>query len=206
MRIPTFGAKVPAAAAISAGALLAIALPGEAQVSADSPSVGAFRIESPATLQARGAAFAALVDLGVRSVRCVVREPNRVAAARSCAERLGLRLDVLRWADVEFAMLARRAAVLVNTAPAAAIAAEVDALAEAGCVLDVIYHPWPTALALAVERRGGRLATGLDMLLHQAFVQVELFTGRPAPRLAMRDALRAATGEILELPVESLTG
>jgi shikimate dehydrogenase len=152
------------------------------------------------------AAFAALADLGVRSVRCVVREPNRVAAARSCAERLGLRLDVFRWTDVEFAALARRAAVLVNTAPAAAIAAEVDALAEAGCVLDVIYHPWPTALALAVERRGGRIATGLDMLLHQAFVQVELFTGRPAPRLAMRDALRAATGEILELPVESLTG
>jgi shikimate dehydrogenase len=79
-------------------------------------------------------------------------------------------------------------------------------LAEAGCVLDVIYHPWPTALAIAVERRGGRIATGLDMLLHQAFVQVELFTGRQAPRLAMRDALRAATGNVLELPVESLAG
>jgi GrpB-like predicted nucleotidyltransferase (UPF0157 family) len=77
----------------------------------------------------------------------------------------------------------------------------VDDAARVGCVLDVIYHPWPTALAEAVARHGGRLATGLDMLLHQAFTQVELFTGRPAPREAMRDALREATGGVLDLPL-----
>jgi shikimate dehydrogenase len=31
--------------------------------------------------------------------------------------------------------------------------------------------------------------TGLQMLLHQAFTQVELFTGRPAPHDAMAAAL-----------------
>jgi len=36
---------------------------------------------------------------------------------------------------------------------------------------------------------GGRLATGLDMLLHQAFGQVEQFTGQPAPKAAMAAAL-----------------
>ncbi|MER6872421.1 shikimate dehydrogenase, partial [Amycolatopsis sp. NPDC000673] len=66
---------------------------------------------------------------------------------------------------------------------------------------DVIYHPWPTPLAEAVERRGGRLATGLDMLLHQAFGQAEHFTGRPAPREEMRAALREASGNILPLPI-----
>jgi hypothetical protein len=63
MRIPKFrarfNAKVLAVVAIAAGALLASVLPGEAQVSADSPSVAAIRIESPATLQARGAAIVA---------------------------------------------------------------------------------------------------------------------------------------------------
>jgi shikimate dehydrogenase len=68
-------------------------------------------------------------------------------------------------------------------------------------VLDVIYHPWPTPLATAVHACDGRLATGLDMLLHQAFGQVEQFTGHPAPREAMRDALRSATGGQVPLPL-----
>ena len=58
-------------------------------------------------------------------------------------------------------------------------------------MLDVIYHPWPTPVAVAVEQAGTRLATGLDMLLHQAFGQVEQFTGKPAPQDVMRDALAA---------------
>jgi shikimate dehydrogenase len=45
------------------------------------------------------------------------------------------------------------------------------------------------------------LATGLDMLLHQAFGQVELFTGEQAPRETMRDALKKATGGVLPLPL-----
>jgi shikimate dehydrogenase len=39
------------------------------------------------------------------------------------------------------------------------------------------------------------------MLLHQAFGQVEQFTGLAAPREAMRDALRAATENVLPLPL-----
>jgi shikimate dehydrogenase len=69
------------------------------------------------------------------------------------------------------------------------------------CVLDVIYHPWPTPLATAVATHGGVLATGLDMLLHQAFGQVAQFTGEEPPREAMRDALRTATGGALPLPL-----
>jgi len=37
---------------------------------------------------------------------------------------------------------------------------------------------------------GGRVIDGLQMLLHQAFAQVEQFTGRPAPKEAMAAALR----------------
>lgn len=48
--------------------------------------------------------------------------------------------------------------------------------------------------ATAVSDGGGRLATGLDVLLHQAFRQVQLFTRHPAPRAAMRSALWAAVG------------
>jgi shikimate dehydrogenase len=56
-------------------------------------------------------------------------------------------------------------------------------------LLDAIYDPWPTPLAAAVAESGGRVIDGLQMLLHQAYAQVELFTGLPAPKEAMRVAL-----------------
>jgi shikimate dehydrogenase len=147
------------------------------------------------------AAVVGLADSGVRRVSLVVREPARAAETFDAAKRAALDVDVLRWSEADFPALARESAVLVSTVPPDAVLPELDALASIGCVLDVIYHPWPTPLAEAVLARGGKLATGLDMLLHQAFGQCEHFTGRPAPREAMRDALREATGNILPLPI-----
>ncbi|MEU3269415.1 shikimate dehydrogenase [Saccharomonospora sp. NPDC006951] len=147
------------------------------------------------------AAVAAFAELGAGRVRLVVREPERAREAVATAERAGIAAEVLRWSDVDFRSLAEDAAVLVTTVPPAAVTPHVAELAVVPCLLDVIYDPWPTPLAEAVAARGGRLATGLDMLLHQAFGQVEQFTGKPAPRVAMRDALRAATGDAVPLPL-----
>jgi shikimate dehydrogenase len=147
------------------------------------------------------AALAGLAELGVRRVTVVLRDPARAEGVVGCAKRLGLPVSVVAWAEADFAGLASEAAVLVSTTPAAAVEGLADALASAACVLDVIYHPWPTPLATAVLDRGGRVATGLDMLLHQAFAQVSQFTGLPAPREAMRAALRAETGNVLALPL-----
>ncbi|RZQ66088.1 shikimate dehydrogenase [Amycolatopsis suaedae] len=146
------------------------------------------------------AVVVAFAALGLSGVTLVVRDPARAAETVAACDRAGLAVDVRPWADL--AAVPAGAAVLVSTVPPAAVAGAADALASAGCVLDVIYHPWPTPLAEAVAARGGRLATGLDMLLHQAFGQVEQFTGRQAPRQAMRDALHEATGGILPLPLD----
>jgi shikimate dehydrogenase len=147
------------------------------------------------------AALAGLIDLGVEQAYLVARDPSRAESAVRCASKLGLALEVIRWAVAPWEELAGDAAVLVNTAPATGVEPLVPMLAQAPCVLDVIYHPWPTPLATAVHARGGRLVTGLDMLLHQAFGQVEQFTGRSAPRAAMRDALHEATGGQVPLPL-----
>jgi shikimate dehydrogenase len=147
------------------------------------------------------AALAAFAELGVGEAVLVVREPARAAEALACAERVGVRARAVRWAEADLRGLAGEAAAMVSTVPAEATAGCADDLAAASCLLDVIYHPWPTPVAEAVTRRGGRLATGLDMLLHQAFGQVEQFTGLPAPREAMRDALRTATHGVLPLPL-----
>jgi shikimate 5-dehydrogenase len=55
-------------------------------------------------------------------------------------------------------------------------------------VFDVVYHPWPTSLAVAAAQQGATVVSGFDLLLHQAAVQVELLTGRPAPVEQMRRA------------------
>ena len=100
----------------------------------------------------------------------------------------------------------RRAIVLGSggTAPAAVVAlaklgvtaipAEVAAehaatFAAVPVLLDAIYDPWPTPLAAAVAGAGGQVIGGLQMLLNQAFSQVEQFTGRQAPRAQTAAAL-----------------
>ncbi|SFB22317.1 shikimate dehydrogenase [Amycolatopsis marina] len=170
-------------------------------------SAGGFRGADPGAtgvvLGAGGTAAAAAVafaELGLSGVRLVVREPARAEETSAAAARMGLAVEVLKWSEVEFAELAQ-APVVVSTVPSAAVEPHLDDLALAACLLDVIYDPWPTPLARAVAERGGSLGTGLDMLLHQAFGQVEQFTGQQAPRAAMRDALRAATGGTIPLPL-----
>ncbi|WP_406689589.1 shikimate dehydrogenase [Saccharopolyspora sp. ID03-671] len=145
------------------------------------------------------ATLAAFADLGLSEATLAVREPARAAEALEAAERIGLRVRVERLDSINLADAATAHDVVVSTLPAGAVDPHAADLAKAPCVLDVVYHPWPTPLAEAVRVTGGRLATGLDMLLHQAFGQVEHFTGEPAPRTAMRDALAEATGHSLPL-------
>lgn len=141
------------------------------------------------------AALAGFAELGMSEGVLVVREPARARSAVATAERLGLRVRVERLDTAALSELAGGCDVVVSALPAGAwdgLAAEAPAVAPH--VLDVLYDPWPTPLARAVSAAGGRLATGLDMLLHQAFGQVEWFTGLPAPRAAMRTALAEAAG------------
>lgn len=58
-------------------------------------------------------------------------------------------------------------------------------------VADLVYHPLDTALLRAAAERGCRTVDGLGMLVHQAVLQQELWTGvRPDPA-AMRAAADA---------------
>jgi shikimate dehydrogenase len=86
--------------------------------------------------------------------------------------------------------------VLVSTIPARAQTAPVLTLAEpVRAVFDVIYDPWPTPLARST--RGERvLVSGLDLLVHQAALQVALMTGADeVPLAAMRRAGEDALAE-----------
>jgi shikimate dehydrogenase len=58
-------------------------------------------------------------------------------------------------------------------------------------VVDLIYHPAVTPLLTEAAARGARTLNGLGMLVHQAAVAFEHWTGRAAPVEVMR---AAATG------------
>ena len=130
------------------------------------------------------AAVVGLAALGVTDVLIVARDPDRAAPLLALAERVGV---AARW--VELGRPIRGMAAAVSTIPAEVAAAHAKSLAETPVLLDAIYEPWPTPLALAVEEAGGRAISGLQMLLNQAFAQVEQFTGMPAPKDVMRAAL-----------------
>ncbi len=125
-----------------------------------------------------------LAELGVQRITVAARNPDKAAPLLAIGAGLGVEIT---WtalgsplSDVD---------VMVNTVPADVAARHLDTLAQTPLLLDAIYDPWPTPLAAAVERNGGRVISGLQMLLNQAFSQVEQFTGRPAPKEAMRAAL-----------------
>jgi shikimate dehydrogenase len=63
-----------------------------------------------------------------------------------------------------------------------------------GVLFDVVYAPWPTPLAAAWSARGGVVVGGLELLVEQAALQVELMTGQKPPVEAMRAAGVAALG------------
>ncbi|OFJ52845.1 shikimate dehydrogenase [Mycolicibacterium grossiae] len=133
------------------------------------------------------AAVVALADLGVSEIVVVARDPAKAAALVALGERLG---TSTRW--LALGEPVGDVAAVVSTIPADVAAIHADTVAGVPLLLDAIYDPWPTPLATAVAAAGGRVISGLQMLLHQAYAQVEQFTGLPAPKDVMGEALRRA--------------
>jgi shikimate dehydrogenase len=140
-------------------------------------------------------ALAALREIGASGIAVAVRSRSRAEPLSAVAARLGLdvRLIELGAAPGAGAGLGRAAwQLLISTVPAAGAAAVASQLGagvvRADVVFDVVYDPWPTALAEAAAAGGMRVISGYELLVHQAVGQFELMTGRQAPVAAMRAA------------------
>jgi shikimate dehydrogenase len=131
-------------------------------------------------------ALAALRNLGLFSATLLVRDPARAGETAQVAERLGVALAVETFDKLD---ALTRVDLVVSTLPGGAADAFADRLAGVPALFDVVYSPWPTGAAAAVEAAGGIVVGGFAMLLHQAVRQVELMTGRAdVPVEAMRAA------------------
>ncbi|WP_149552432.1 shikimate dehydrogenase [Streptomyces marokkonensis] len=132
-------------------------------------------------------ALAALARICSGEVTVHVRSEARAAEMRQWAERLDVTVRIAGWDDAEQAL---RAPLVVSTTPAGVTDILARAVPERPTALfDVLYDPWPTVLAARWSAYGGAVISGLDLLVHQAVLQVEQMTGRsPAPLDAMRKA------------------
>ncbi|MEU1471444.1 shikimate dehydrogenase [Streptomyces sp. NPDC005761] len=151
---------------------------------------GVEKAESAAVLGAgatASSALAALSQICTGPVTAYVRSRERGDEMRGWGERLGVDVRIADWAEAEQAL---HAPLVIATTPAGATDGLMDAVpARPGTLFDVLYEPWPTGLASAWEGSGGAVIGGLDLLVHQAVLQVEQMTGRsPAPLAAMRRA------------------
>lgn len=157
-----------------------------------------------ATLLGSGAtarsAAVALACLGVTQVRVAARNRATTSEVVTLLESLGVRADPvsLQAAGPDGWGVGPKRLVVSTLPPAAgqAVATQLGAAVglEGATLLDVVYADWPTPLALAAERAGADVVSGLEMLVHQAARQFELFTGRPAPVDVMLAAGREALG------------
>ncbi|WP_327099955.1 shikimate dehydrogenase [Nocardia vinacea] len=134
-------------------------------------------------------ALLALSELGAKAVTVVARDAGRARNAVDLAERLGMTTAVIGFDKDALRAACADAGAVVSTIPAEAAAVVAEAVAAAPVVLDAIYKPWPTPLAVAVARAEHTVVGGLEMLLNQAYGQVEQFTGRPAPHAEMAAAI-----------------
>ena len=143
---------------------------------------------------------AGLAEMGVRELILAGRRPESTAGCVDLAGRLGVPVTVCGLDQDSVMAAAAGTDLVVSTVPAGAADHLAGAVATVPALFDVVYHPWPTPLA-AASPSGRVTVTGLDMLLHQAFRQFEVFTGRPAPRAEMRAGLLVASGAGLPLPI-----
>ncbi len=128
-------------------------------------------------------------QLGISTIHTVARNHSAIAECQAIATKLGITLIDASLRDITFTPQT----LTVNTTPAGVGDTLADAVIDpTGPMLDVIYHPWPTALGQRWHDAQSIAIPGYLMLLHQAAKQVELMTGQEAPLHAMRTALMDA--------------
>jgi len=137
-------------------------------------------------LGAGGAARAIVLALGHAGADVTVAARRRDAAESAAGMVAGATSATIADADVG------GFDIVVNATPVGmqgeAPVIDVNRLNPSQLVVDTIYHPMETPLLAAVRAAGVPCANGLGMLVHQAALAFEQWTGEAAPLEVMRIA------------------
>jgi shikimate dehydrogenase len=143
---------------------------------------------SALVLGAGGVARAITLALGSAGAQVTVAA-RRVDSAESAAGLVaGAKIVLLSACDPSTFDLVVNATPLGMQGEDAPI--DANRLNPAQFVVDTVYHPMETPFLAAARARGVRCTNGLGMLVHQAALAFELWTGVDAPLDAMRTAAR----------------
>ena len=141
---------------------------------------------------AGGAARACALALargGLARLTVATRDPKTTDGVRTSLEGSGTTVSVVRLAEAA----TETADLVVNATPlgSAGESLPLPALGPRAIGVDLLYRPSSTPLQTTVRSAGGRAFGGLGLLLHQAAIAFELWTGQPAPLAVMSAAALA---------------
>jgi shikimate dehydrogenase len=131
---------------------------------------------------AGGAARACAVALaraGLRELVIALRDPSHARSLRDAVDDIGTKVTAVTFDEAP----AVTADLVVNATPLGAHGESlpIPALGPDVLVVDLLYRPRQTPLLAAARDAGASSYGGLGLLLHQAGLAFELWTGRPAP-------------------------
>ncbi len=155
--------------------------------------VGAARPGRAVILGTGGAARAVAAELQGAGWRILLAGRDRGQAGRVCDE-LGAGASPLAISRAELAPALQDADLLVNATPVGADGVSTPLpqvqLRTGTAVIDLLYRPSETALLRSARSSGCRTASGLGMLVEQAALAFESWSGLPAPRAQMLAAVQ----------------
>jgi shikimate dehydrogenase len=150
-------------------------------------------------------AVLAVASLGALRVSIVSRDRGRSLPVLELASHLGLEAS---WRDIETLGQHNDGDLVINTLPNGVDVSGTlsSATVQGAALLDVTYHPWPSALALRFSESSQPVISGRSMLVHQAVVQIRVFsTGDPDRALQSEPKVVDAMKLSIGLPAVSAT-
>jgi shikimate dehydrogenase len=150
---------------------------------------GVKQCDSVLIIGAGATARAAMASVSKISKDIVVisRNPERMAAMNKASDKEVRYLPWERTSEINSTSL------VINTTPTLAADLFAPSIEKPqGVFFEVLYNPWPTHLAKTWSQSGAHVIDGLDLLIHQAISQVEIFAGVTCDRDFLYRKMREA--------------